>query len=86
MDYGRSRSVSHEPPTNHSNVNGTSPMVGPTNGNKFERSLKSPTLSYINNSEELLVKTNFSIVKNKVEIDDILDKRTDSYLMKKKKK
>ncbi|KAF6063056.1 hypothetical protein FOB64_006071 [Candida albicans] len=25
MDYGRSRSVSHEPPTNHSNVNGTSP-------------------------------------------------------------
>ncbi|RLP61966.1 hypothetical protein L150_00657 [Candida albicans Ca529L] len=78
MDYGRSRSVSHEPPTNHSNVNGTSPMVGPTNGNKFEKSLKSPTLSYINNSEELPVKTNFSIVKNKVEIDDILDKRTDS--------
>lgn len=77
IDYGRSRSVSHEPPTtNHSNHSSTSPMVGTTNENKFERSLKSPTLSYINNSEELPVKTNFSIVKNKVEIDDILDKRT----------
>ncbi|EMG45534.1 putative zinc finger protein [Candida maltosa Xu316] len=70
LNYARSGSVSHEPPTYAKNEP-TSPLLAATKEedeekeNKNEKSLKSPDLSYLNNPSELPIKTNFSIIESK---------------------